>query len=176
MSCTLASLSQPLPTSQTLGVLSGIGTTETVVQLSNGNPAVLSMPATPSVDGVLFKFQTAGIVTSGNPGSIAFTFNVYLGNSATVASDMQLITLGFTPSATSSIVAVDGLLFWSSAWGKLTGLYNSTISNASWSSGLTFGNFTVASQSNLQFVVSATFGTSNASNAFKLTQFELSLV
>ena len=175
MTCPLASLSQPLPTSSTLGVLSGIGTTETVIQLTNGNPAVLSMPSSPDISGVFFRLAFGGIVHSGNPGSISCTLNLYQGSSATIGSDTFLYGLTLTPSSSDMSMASYARCFWNSTQQKLTGAYDSVI-NSSWSTGQSFGNPTVTSQSNLQFVLSVQFGTSNAANSFTLTEFKLDLV
>lgn len=159
-------------------VLSNIGTTETVVSLSAGGPAVLSMPSSPDLDGVVFRVLVAGKVHAASE-SIYFTPQIYLGNSSTIANNLNV-------SPQSSIAAVvptanDGNFFleldciWSSAAGYLGG----TTSYFNLNSGMADGQFvgrTVEAQTDLQFVVTGQFNSGNAVNSVTITQFKLQLV
>lgn len=157
-----------------IATLSNIGTTETVISLSGGGPAVLSAPASPSIDGVLLKLIVSGKVHYAQ--SCQFTPQVYLGSSATIGSDTALTSLNSGSASGDYNFIVQCYLLWDSVSEIVHGYSNYVPADTSGNLG-SAGTSTItgiSSQTGLQFVVSGRFNTANASNSVTLTQLTLS--
>lgn len=154
-----------------IAVLSNIGTTETAVSLGAGGPAVLSVPASPSISGVPIKLTVAGKIhtASGSPG-----LGLYLGSSSTLGSDTQIFAPGATGSATDTNFFWSNTFIWDSTSQSLT-FSSSNVGTPNFSGSSPSNVASISSQTGIQFVVSGKFSVSNASNSFMITKFALEI-
>lgn len=158
-------------------VLSNIGTTETIVSLAAGGLAVLSAPAGPAIDGLPFRVRIAGQAHFATGTLANFIPALYLGNSSSFASDTVLLRV----SEADAHNGTDGNFFmvldciWSASSGALAGLSSGfNMSHGSFNS--QFPITDVASQTDLQFIVTGEFTASDPANSVTITQFKLELV
>ena len=163
----------------TIAVLSNIGTTETVVQLGAGGAAVLSIPASPSVDGIPFQIVVAGTVHYGTGGANSFAPNMYKGSSTTLGSDSILLqcTAGSTSYGQEDSFMFVAQVIWDSTSQvvKTQAQYTSTGTHPGEAANPNTV-FSVASQTDLQFVLSGQFSSGNVNNSVTITKFSASLV
>lgn len=155
-------------------VLSNIGTTETVIPLTAGGPAVLSVPASPALDGVLFRVYIAGTFHLASVSNNDFTASVRFGSiTAPVVTNGQTAA---SSSVNDGIFLFEFDCLWSSAAGRLDGLSSTYTSTTTGILGA-LGSGTVTTQTDIQFVVTGHFtGSVDPSNSFTVTQFRMELV
>jgi hypothetical protein len=158
----------------TVAALSTGNTTETAFSLSGGGPFVCSIPVSPSINGRLILVTFAGKVHSvaGHCG-----YGLYLGNSATLASDQQIFGPIGGSGGTDSNFFGSYCCLWDSVSQTLT---FAGVGGDAQAGGAGTSNNTaitgVTSQTNIQFVLSGKFSSANAANSTTLTQFKLSFV
>jgi hypothetical protein len=136
-----------------------------------------------SFNGRAFKLRLQGTYNSG-VGSNGLTLGFYLGNSATVGSDLALgaVASGTTIGAVTGHFLVEGTFIWDATSTQLDGSVGGFI-------GVTGGTplptaavpayttaRTAATVANLQFVAAATFAVTSAANSVQITEFALDLI
>lgn len=155
-------------------VLSNIGTTETVVPFTAGGPAVLSAPASPTLDGVLFRVYIAGTFHLAAVSNNDFTASVRFGSITS-----PVVTIGQTAgsgSVNDGVFLFEFDCLWNSAAGRLDGLTSTYTSTTTGVLG-GLGSGPVTTQTDIQFVVTGQFtGSVDPSNSFTVTQFKMQLV
>lgn len=154
-----------------IAVLSNIGTTETAFSLSGGGVATLSVPSSPSIDGIPCRLTIAGKVhtVSGSPG-----LGLYLGSSATLASDTQIFAAGSQGEATDTNFIWSASFVWDSTSQNLNFSSSSIDTLGVANDGTSPSNVTgITGQTSIKFIVSGKFSVSNASNSITLTRFHL---
>lgn len=147
-----------------------VGTTETVFQLVGGGAAVLSLASAPSVDGKLFR-----LIFSGQPHQDeGISFGLYVGTSTTLGSDSKLtngVSLSVPISGRDGNFFAEGLFIWDSVTQKINGAINYLTEQQSFSSVQPL-SVSVASQSDLKFVLTCKFNVNDSYNTATITQFE----
>lgn len=123
-----------------------------------------------SVDGKQFKVRVVGLVTVG--AASTFVAGLYLGTSATLASDTLLAattSYSITGAGTVNFVA-EWNFIWDSTSTKLNGTVSSLVNDV-WTAPAAITQATVTDPTTLKFIPAFTFGTANASNTVTVKEF-----
>lgn len=161
-----------------IAVLSNIGTTESIVQLTTGGNALLSVPASPAIDGQLFRVVIAGRLFNARASSTSGNLRVYKGTS--IDSLYKIAEPSFAIPADSEFedpylaFYFDATILWSS-------VYQTYFGHNKFLIGGTGGSVTVngvppraaASQTDLKFFLTAQFTQADAGNSLTVTQFTI---
>lgn len=163
-------------TASDLATLSNPGTTESPVQLSGGGDAILSVPASPIVDGQLVRLLVCGNVTYGNTAATTATINLRLGPS--LASSVALIggVQNGRSTKNTDLILFDTEFVWSDTFDLVSFLTNlCALNTAGSASPQQSVRISVANQNQLQFFVTGQFSHSDATNQVVITQMKLQL-
>lgn len=123
-----------------------------------------------SVDGRQFKVRVVGLVTVA--ASSTFQVSLYSGSSSTSSSDTLIsISASYTITTASTINFIfENNLLWDSTSSHLNGWFYSDVNNV-FTGAAAITAITNLSVTNLQFIPSFAFGTSNAGNTVTVKEF-----